>query len=114
MVIIAWAFVFFAKDIERFQNVKLPNVSSPDFSDQTNSFKELNNALKESIAAFGDLAGDVKSFGDLTKEEEQRLDEWAQMKEGKGEEPTFEETVEFLEELRLTGAATMPENKISN
>lgn len=109
VIIVFWAFVFFRKDMERFQTIKLPDVSGPDFSEELGSLKELSKAFKENVAVFQGLTSDLKSSGeDLTKEEEQKLDEWAHEKEVKGEEPTFEETLNFLRKLRGTEVPIMP------
>jgi hypothetical protein len=111
-IVVFWMLVFFRKDIERFQTIPLPDVSKPDLSEEFGSLKELSNAFKESVAAFQGLTNDIKSLGgDLTKEEEQKLHEWADAKQAEGKELTFEETFEFLNQLRGTGSTTMPIQK---
>ena len=115
VIIFFWGFVFFRKDMERFQTIQLPDVSKSDFSEELGSLKELGKAFKENVTMFQGLTNDLKSLGgDLTKEEEQKLEEWAHGKEVEGKSITLEETLKFLTQLRGTDVTTMPENKISN
>lgn len=112
ITIVFWAFVFFKKDIERFQAITLPDVSRSDFAEELGSLKKLGNVFKENVDMFRSLTDDLKSLGgDLTEEEQMKLDEWGHAKESRGEEITFEETMNFLTQLRGTGTTTMPIEK---
>ena len=115
VIIFFWGFVFFRKDMERFQTIQLPDVSKSDFSEELGSLKELGKAFKENVTVFQGLTNDLKSLGgDLTKEEEQKLEEWAHGKEVEGKSITLEETLKFLTQLRGTEATTMPQDKLKN